>query len=74
MVTLVTLGLVLDGSDFVRRSRTFAGNVTEGITLAEMLTGLDAPAGALVVMDAGIATEANLVWLISACRCCESNL
>lgn len=26
----VTLGLVLDGSGFVRRSKTFAGNVSEG--------------------------------------------
>jgi transposase len=62
---LVTLGLILDGSGFIRRSRTFAGNVSEGITLAEMLTGLDAPSGALVIMDAGIATEANLAWLIA---------
>jgi len=61
---LVTLGLVLDGSGFVRRSRTFAGNVCEGATLADMLTGLGAPGGALVIMDAGIATEANLAWLI----------
>ena len=61
---LVTLGLVLDGSGFVRRSKTFAGNIAEGATLAEMLTGLSAPPGALVIMDAGIATEANLVWLV----------
>jgi Transposase DDE domain len=61
----VTLGLVLDGSGFVRRSRTFEGNVSEGITLAEMLTGLNAPPGALVIMDAGIATEANLAWLVA---------
>ena len=61
---LVTLGLVLDGSGFVRRSRTFDGNVTEGITLPVMLTGLGAPPGAMVIMDAGIATEANLVWLV----------
>jgi hypothetical protein len=60
---LVTLGLVLDGSGFVRRSQTFAGNVSEGSTLAGMLAALDAPAGALVVMDAGIATEANITWL-----------
>ena len=32
-------------------------------TLAQMLSGLDAPSGATVVMDAGIATEANLTWL-----------
>lgn len=62
---LITLGLVLDGSGFVRRSRTFAGNVAEGMTLPEMLKGLDAPAGALVIMDAGIATQANLDWLVA---------
>ena len=28
-----------------------------------MLSGLDAPTGALVVMDRGVATEANLGWL-----------
>jgi len=60
---LVTLGLVLDGSGFVRRSRMFAGNVAEASTLEEMLTGLGAPKGALVIMDAGIAIEANIVWL-----------
>ena len=61
---LVTLGLVLDGSGFVRRSKTFAGNVTEGTTLEVMLRGLSAPPGALVIMDAGIATEDNVAWLI----------
>jgi transposase len=55
--------LVLDGSGFVRRSKTFAGNVSEGGTLAEMLNGLGATPGALVVMDAGVATEANVAWL-----------
>lgn len=60
---LVTLGLVLDGSGFVRRSEVFEGNVSEGKTLEVMLKGLDAEAGALVVMDAGIATEDNLRWL-----------
>ena len=62
---LVTLGLVLDGSGFVRRSRMFEGNVAESRTLEEMLEGLKAPAGALVIMDAGIATEANITWLIA---------
>lgn len=63
---LVTLGLVLDGSGFVRRSRTFAGNAVECRTLEGMLEGLSAPRGALVVMDRGIATEANLAWLRQA--------
>lgn len=60
---LVTLGLVLDGSGFVHRSEVFEGNVSEGKTLEVMLKGLDARAGALVVMDAGIATDDNLCWL-----------
>ena len=60
---LVTLGLVLDGSGFVRRSQTFAGNVSEPGTLETMLNHLNAPSEALVVMDAGIATEDNIQWL-----------
>ena len=60
---LVTLGMVLDSSGFVRRSKMFPGNVAEASTLQDMLKGLDAPNGALVIMDAGIATEANLAWL-----------
>ena len=62
---LVTLGLVLDGSGFVRRSQMFEGNISEGKTLEEMLQGLDTPPGALVIMDAGIATEANITWLVA---------
>lgn len=61
---LVTLGLVLDGSGFVRRSRMFEGSVAEASTLEGMLQGLAAPPGALVIMDAGIATEANIAWLL----------
>jgi hypothetical protein len=61
---LVTLALVVDGSGFVRRSRVFAGNAVEATTLAEMLQGLNAPPGAMVVMDAGIATADNLRWLV----------
>jgi len=64
LVTMnMTLAMVLDGSGFPRRSRVFAGNASEPATLAQMLTGLGAPPGATVVMDAGIATEANLPWL-----------
>jgi len=60
---LVTLGLVLDGSGFPRKSKIFAGNVSEGDTLETMLTGLDASKKAMVIMDAGIATEDNVQWL-----------
>jgi len=62
---LVTLGLVLDGSGFIRRSRVFDGNVSEATTLEGMLTGLNAPAEAVVIMDRGIATVANIAWLVA---------
>ena len=60
---LVTLGLVLDVSGFPKRSRLFSGNVSEESTLETMLENLGATSGTTVVMDAGIATEANLIWL-----------
>ena len=60
---LLTLGLALDGSGFVRRSQVFPGAVNEDTTLAPMLDALGAPADALVVMDAGVATAANIAWL-----------
>ena len=63
---LLTLGLVLDGSGFVRRSEVFAGSVREQDTLESMLSALGAPAGALVVMDRGIATEDRVTWLRGA--------
>ena len=63
---LLTLGLVLDGSGFVRRSEVFSGSVREQDTLESMLAALGAPAGALVVMDRGIATEDRVTWLRDA--------
>ncbi len=60
---LVTLGVVCDGSGFIRRSRVFTGNAVECRTLEGMLSGLAAPAGAMVIMDRGIATAANIAWL-----------
>lgn len=42
----------------------FDGSVAECGTLEGMLTGLCAPKGALVIMDAGIATEDNIAWLV----------
>lgn len=60
---LLTLGLVLDGSGFPRHSQVLDGNVAESKTLQAMLARLEAPQDALVVMDRGIATQANLDWL-----------
>jgi transposase len=65
---LVTLALVLDASGFPRRSAVFAGNAAEAKTLAEMVRRL-APeqreAPPTVVLDAGIATEENIAWLLA---------
>lgn len=60
---LVTLGLVLDGSGFPRTSQFFPGNASEPQTLQSMLKGLGGHAGSTVVLDAGIASEENLLWL-----------
>ncbi len=60
---LLTLALVVDGSGFVRRSRIFKGNVHEPSTLREMLQSLEAPRGARVVMDRGVATQERIDWL-----------
>jgi hypothetical protein len=60
---LVTLAVALDASGFVRRSKVFAGNVSEPVTLKDMLASLNAASGATVVMDGAKATEANLTWL-----------
>lgn len=74
---LVTLGLVLDGSGFPKRSKVFKGNAVESKTLAEMIRELGHQpedgnqkvffkiSKPIVVMDAGIATEKNVSWLKS---------
>ena len=64
---LVTLALVLDGSGFPKRSEVFAGNASEPLTLAQMVGKLaEDKAGSppTVVLDAGIATEENIAWLV----------
>ena len=59
---LVTLALVLDSSGFPKKSKIFKGNISEGATLEEMLKAVSGKE-AVVVMDAGIATEDNINWL-----------
>ena len=61
---LVTLGLVLDGSGFPRKSQVFPGNASEPQTLQTMLEGLEGRSGSTVILDAGIASEANIQYLI----------
>lgn len=63
---LVTMGLVLDAEGFPKRSDTFDGNVSEPGTLEVMIHSLSSPdmlRKPLIVVDAGLATEANLQWL-----------
>jgi transposase len=64
---LVTLALVLDASGFPKRSEIFAGNVSEPKTLAQMLgklTSQHRDKAPTVVLDAGIASEENIAWLL----------
>jgi len=69
---LLTLGMVIDEQGFPKTSRILPGNVSEPGTLQEFLTALRGEPseqnpkpgqGITVVMDAGIATEANLTLL-----------
>jgi transposase len=59
---LVTLALVLDGSGFPKKSHIFKGNIAKAGTLQSMLEKISNKK-AVVVMDAGIATEDNIAWL-----------
>ena len=63
---LVTLGLVIDADGFPKHSHVFGGNVSEPGTLAGMIDALASAALStkpLIVMDAGLATENNILWL-----------
>jgi hypothetical protein len=61
---LVTLALVLDGSGFPKRSEVFTGNVSEPGTLARMVDKLRSEPTPTIVLDAGLATEDNIAWLV----------
>lgn len=69
---LLTLGMVIDEQGFPKTSRILPGNVAEPETLQQFLTALRGEPsaqqgqpgrGLTVVMDAGIATESNLILL-----------
>jgi transposase len=69
---LVSLALLTDGQGFVRRSKLYAGNISEPSTMREVISDLepdskkDADLFAskpVAVLDAGIATEENLEFL-----------
>ena len=67
---LVTLGLVLDMNGFPKKSRISEGNVSEPKTMEMMIRGLadgglsdDYLIKPTIVLDAGIASEKNVLWL-----------
>jgi hypothetical protein len=69
---LISLALLTDGRGFIRRSKLYAGNISEPATLQDVISEI-APdskkdtnlfnSKPVVVMDAGIATEENLQYL-----------
>ena len=61
---LVSMALLMDASGFPRSVDFLQGNVSEPHTLKAAIEKLDA-ASPSVILDAGIATEANLSWLRS---------
>lgn len=61
---LITLGAALDPSGFLKRTEIFEGNVNEASTLPKILEQLQASKNATIIMDAGIASEENLQWLL----------
>ncbi len=66
---LVTLALVLDSSGFVKKSEIFPGNASEPKTLEKMIHKLSSEESKpppTVVLDAGIATEENIAWLVES--------
>ena len=70
---LVTLGVMLDSSGFVRKSEIFDGNIGEPTTFKEMLDKLKVNKtqniltlnSSLVVMDGGIASQENIDYLVA---------
>ena len=67
---LIGLSLSIDNQGFVRHCQFYKGNVSEPSTFNDLINSLSEQLGTglgkpLVVMDAGIATEANLALLRS---------
>jgi hypothetical protein len=71
---IITLAVMLDSSGFVKKSDIFDGNVGEATTFKGMLDKLKVPKKdtnlfslkkSLVIMDAGIASEENINYLIA---------
>jgi transposase len=63
---LVTLGLVMNEHGFLHGTSILPGNAAESKTLERMIKSLSVHQSLFkptIILDAGIATEANLIWL-----------
>lgn len=61
---IVTLAMVLDSSGFPKSSEVFEGNASEPKTLKKMINTLcKSNSKPTVVLDEGISSEENLIWL-----------
>ena len=67
---LIVLALIVNTEGFLKYSDIFQGNTTDCQTLKMVIEKLDSKVGYMqkkptIVMDAGIATDANIAWLKS---------
>ncbi len=61
---LVTLGLLMDGDGFPKKSEVLEGNISEAGTLQNILSKIStATENPIIVTDAGISTQENIKWL-----------
>ncbi len=64
---LATMGLIVDGDGFAKYSKLYPGNQYEAHTFQEIISEMESHLtpenGPTIVMDAGIAEEANVAWL-----------
>ena len=63
---LISLGLAINEHGFAHRTKILPGNISEPQTLKDMIMSLDREGDLfkpVIVLDAGISSEANLQWL-----------
>lgn len=64
---LITLALVVNTEGFIKHSQIYRGNISDPVTLEATISALDQSSGSgqrpMIVIDAGIATEDNLIML-----------
>jgi transposase len=61
---LISLGVVIDDNGYIKRSFIFSGNVNESKTLPEVIKTCEIGNNTIIIMDKGIATKENVIWLV----------